>query len=233
MISTDGRLKDLILRQYVMKKAKSNSWITNIKFILQKYALPSVVDLISNCPSKTKWKKSVKNAIIKHVSTALEEDVKCKSTLLYLNPCFNMDTCHNVVSYISNPREVRRACVKSQMLTGTYPLQATRVIYRQAKSDICLLCGEGKEDLIHCLLSCPRTETVRVRYLPGIIDHVPLVYIDTANILLNSPCLTQLIMDNTHPSVSGLIPQCQQEHFEQLTRNLCFAIHSARADLLT
>ena len=121
MISHDGRLKDLILRQYIMKKAKSNSWITNIKFILQKYALPSVVDLISNCPTKIEWKRSVKDAIIKHVSAALEEEVKCKSTLVYLNPYFNMDTCHNVVSYISNPREVRRACMKCQMLTGTYP----------------------------------------------------------------------------------------------------------------
>jgi hypothetical protein len=232
MISMGGRLKDLILRQYALKKANSKSWITNIKTILQKYSLPSVLELLNDCPPKLSWKKIVKSAINKSVVKSIKEEAECKSTLIYLNPCLKENVCHNVASCIQNPREVRRACIKTQMLTGTYPFQATRAVLKQNVSDTCLLCGRGREDMIHCLLLCPSLCTTRARYLQAILNTIPHVSTILPNIQNDPTVLIQLIMDTTHPSVSGYVPSNLTDIFEKTTRDFCFAIHIRRTCML-
>ena len=232
MISVEGRLKNLILRQYAVKKPKSKSWITNIKTVLLKYSLPSVLDLLHDCPPKASWKKIVKIAIINSVEKSIREEAECKSTLVYLNPCFKESICHNVAYYIQDPREVRRACIKTQMLTGTYPFQATRVVYKQAVTDTCLLCGEGKEDLVHCLLLCPRLYATRTHYLPAILNSILPVPANLSNAQIDPNTLTQLIMDNTHPGVAGYISLEDTDTFERITRNFCFALHTRRTCML-
>ena len=42
LISQDGRLRDLVHRQYVMKKSNSKSWVAQIKKTLARFSLPTV-----------------------------------------------------------------------------------------------------------------------------------------------------------------------------------------------
>ena len=234
LVSQDGRLKDLVHRQYVMKKSNSKSWIVHIKKTLARLSLPSIHDLLTNTPTKSAWKQTVKLAITRAAERDIEEEASTMSTLKHLNPKPHSGKCHNVVSFISNPREVARAAIKTQMLTGTYTFQCTRVKYKQATQDTCLLCGEGPEDLVHALLHCPASKDVRQKYLPNIINLIPLVYSHRPTIVNNESLLIQLIMDSTHPRICEYItlPPGYQEILERLTRDFCFAVHTNRSKLL-
>ena len=235
LISENGRLKDLVRRQYVMKKVNSKSWIVHIKKVLAQFSLPSLHDLLGDTPSKLTWKEEVKVAITRTTEKEIEEEASKMNTLQFLNPSLRSGKWHNVVSFIKNPREVARAAIKTQMLTGTYTFQCTRVRYKQATSETCQLCEEESEDLVHALLRCSALSDVRQKYLPAIINSIPLVYSHRTMVMNDEHLLTQLIMDSTHPRISELIPLQlgDQETHERLTRNFCFAIHLQRSNLIT
>ena len=231
LISQGGRLRDLVQRQYVMKKATSKSWIPYIKKILWQYELPSIHDLLADTPSKLTWKHTVKQAILKETKKSVEEEAKSMSSLRFLNQTYCFDKCHSVVVSVTNPRQVERACIKSQMLTGTYTLQATRLKYKQVNSDICLLCGEESEDLTHALLRCQATAGVRQKYLSAIDAAIPYVFRHRATVVKNERLLTQLIMDISHTSITELLSlsaACQSD-IERISRDLCYAVHMARS----
>ncbi len=234
LILDGGRLKELIQRQYVMKGPRSKSWISHIKPILRKYSLPFIPDLLETEFSKQQWKEMVKKAILEVATKTIKEDAEDMSTLQYLNHTFSLNKCHDVVSHIKNPREVRRACIKTQMLTGTYSLQTRRVKFRQSNDGTCQLCHEEDEDLVHCLLRCSVTKTIRDKQLTRIMDTVPHVLPNLALALNNQKILLQWIMDHTHPNVSKYIvlPSNCRVSFERATRNLCYAIHSERCTRL-
>jgi hypothetical protein len=234
LIKEEGRLKDLVVRQCVMKKENSKSWVPHMKNILRKYSLPCIPDLLEQLPSKTAWKRLVKSAIIEEAEKELEFEAKMKSSIKYLNPIFKFNKCHNVVNHIRNPREVTRATVKTQMITGTYMLQTSRYKYNQTDSDTCLLCRGGPDDLKHALLQCQATADVRRRYMPAIHNSIPYVYQSRNAILSKEQLLTQFIMDYTHPSITELVelPEPLHSTTEQITRDYCFAVHISRSQML-
>jgi len=234
LISKEGRLKDLVERQSIMKTSKSKSWIPNIKDILQQYSLPLLPDLLEYIPPKDQWKKTLKDAILQVTEEDIEEQALSKSTLKYLCPRFTHNKCHNVVSFVKSPREVTRACIKTRMLTGTYPLQTTRLTYRQVPNDICPLCGVAPEDLTHCLLECTATQQTRAKYMPTIMDVIPHINPNLPTILHNREKLTHLLMDCSHPAIVTLMKLSMpiQEKLERKTRNMCYAIHIDRTNRL-
>ena len=186
-----------------------------------KYSLPFLSELLNHMPPKEQWKKSVKLAITEDVEEEIEEEAKCKSTLKYLNPKFNVNCCHNVESHIRSPREVTGAYIKCGMITGTYMIQVRRKECKQSDDDTCMLCREGTEDLTHFLLGCPATQHIRAKYLPSIIACIPHVYMHTATILRTPTLMTHLIMDSSHPKISNILPLMTQTQttLERLTQN--------------
>ena len=234
LISTEGRLKELVHRQYVVKTKKSKSWVVHMKTVLWEYTLPSIPDLLDFIEPKVQWKTTVKREVVQKAAEEIEEEAKSKSTLNYLNPQFQLNKCHNVIKYIRSPREVKRACIKAHMLTGTYMLEATRCTYGQVAKDTCQLCGEGAENLVHCLLQCSATIDVRNEYMPRVLASVPCVSRNLPTVLNCPKLLTQMIMDGTHPLIAELqvLPVACEEILERVTRSFCFAIHMRRSTLL-
>ena len=231
LICEEGRLKNLVARQCIMKKESSKSWVAQIKKSIRHYALPCIPDLLESTPAKVAWKQTVKKAVVSEAKIDIEFEAKQKSTLLFLNPTFCHSKCHNVVCHIRNPREVSRAAIKTQMITGTYPLQTSKRKFKQSDSDICLICGGNKEDLTHMLLKCEPLEDVRQRYLPAIKNSIPYVYRHRNTVITSERLLTHYIMDHTHPVICELIelPPGYFEATEWLTRDFCYAVHIARS----
>ena len=93
---------------------------------------------------KSKWKEMVKTAIL---TDKIKEDAMNCSTLKYLSNTFVRNKCHNVVKYIKNPREVRRTCIKTQMITGTYCTQKMRSKFYTNTNATCKLCKKGGREL--------------------------------------------------------------------------------------
>ena len=176
----------------------------------------------------------VKKAIVSEVEREIKEEAENKETLQYLNPSFKINECHRCVKFIRNPREVRRTCVKMQMLTGTYPLQATRAKLKQTSDPRCQICKTEEEDLVHCLILCPETQSIRKEQMPRVLNSIPYVLENLGTILHTPRLMTQLIIDLTHPHVTGLmtLPKQCEEKLERAARNFCFAIHLARCHKL-
>ena len=196
--------------------------------------MPFLADILEEITPKLQWKAMVNKAVLEVVTEEIENEALTKSTLQYLNPAFQYNQCHNVICYVRNPREVRRACVKTHMLTGTYMLQSTRLKFRLVKEDTCLMCGEGTEDLVHCLLQCPATDTAHQKHMPRVLDTLPHTLCNLAIALNNPRLLTQLLMDCTHPFISELfeLAPANIEALERASRNLCFDIHRERCRIL-
>ncbi len=55
---------ELIQRQLIMKDSSSKSWPWYIQDLLAKYHLPNAFRLLHNQPSKTAWKRMVKDAVL-------------------------------------------------------------------------------------------------------------------------------------------------------------------------
>ena len=156
-----------------------------------------------------------------------------KSTLIHLNPNFVPNKCHPAISYVSNPREVTRSNILVRMLTGTYTLQTTCAKFNQHNTDICPLCKEKPEDLQHMILECPTTEDVRKLYITNVKGQVPYVY-KHRNLVNSNEYLTQMILDPTHEKIALLLdlPRTIVERLMMVSRDMCYAIHTKRAQLI-
>ena len=224
LISTEGRLKELVERQYVVKKKNSKSWVAKMKETLHEYSLPSLQDMLNDPPTKDSWKESVKRSVVDNTALALAEECRHLSSLQYINPSFKHKTCHIAVASVDNPRQVSRASIKCKMLTGTYLLHK-----RGEAKDKCVMCQEEAETIPHILLECSATLSIRNKYLPSILKETP--WINTSN----HSHLLQVILDPTHPSVLANENPVQQiiERIEKVSRDYCFAIHIRRYGTLS
>ena len=228
LICQEGRLKELVARQYVMKKPNSKSWVSNIKKTLREYTLPSLHDLLTNTPSKERWKQTVKKAVLEVTTRDLEEEATEKTTLKFMNPAFNHKKCHPSIGLVDNPRQVTRAVTKARMLTGTY------LVYKKAGSDSCDLCGESGDTITHLLLECQATDGARQKYMPAILNAIPFVYCHRVHATTNPTMLTHLILDITHPQIVNImdLPNGYKMDIERLSRDFCYAVHNIHAGVV-
>jgi hypothetical protein len=186
-------------------------------------------------PTKLEWKNLVKQAVMEEVKKTIEQECQAKSTLRFLNPLFNINSAHISVSSTKNPRDVTRSNIKLRMLTGTYNLESTQYTFRRVKTDLCRLCKEETEDITHMLLRCKTLSNITDQYMLQIHKCIPYVYSHRSIIFRDKDLTTQLILDPTHPSIALHMPltlECYKE-LEMRTRNLCFALHSRRANILS
>ena len=151
-------LYDVMERQLAVKGPRSRSWFIYASRRLAKYKdLPSLHDLLQHPVDLTCWKVSVKQIILDHWTTVLQEDAACKSSLRLLQSktCTLTDP-HPVWKHSTDhPRHAVRAIVKARLLTGGYTLQANRHRFNQYEvSATCPVCSEGAETRLHLIRQC-------------------------------------------------------------------------------
>jgi hypothetical protein len=63
-MSDDTTLEHQIAkRQLAVKNLDSHSWFVHMRFVLNKYNLPSIFELMNNPPTKHTWKTLIKKAV--------------------------------------------------------------------------------------------------------------------------------------------------------------------------
>ena len=111
-----------------MKSSKPNSLIIKFKDKHHVHVchLPSILDLYINIPTQEEWKKIVKVYVMQKAIEDISKTANDISTLKYMSKGFYFKQPHPTVSLVNNPRQVKRACIKTTLLTGIYHLQMTK-----------------------------------------------------------------------------------------------------------
>lgn len=233
ILVNDGPTRNIIIRQFIMKKDSSKSWVIYIQKLLQKYSLPSLKECIESLPPKQIWKEKVKKAVAITIKIVIEEEAAEKSTLKFLNPSFDVNY-HQAILNIKNPREIKRVNVKLRMLTGTYMVQDTEHKFKRAKNNVCQLCKEEKEDITHMLTTCTALQEERNVYYAVIDALIPSTLAGKYVLLQDRELLTHLTLDVSHPEISKIIalPDNLKLEIECVARELCFKLHKRRLDIL-
>ena len=234
ILTTPGILQDIIIRQHAMKNANSNSWVTYVEKILNKYNLPTVMEILEKAPSKENWKKLVKIQITVKCQEDLEKIAATKSTLKFMSHAASFTEIHHAIKIINNPIKCRRSITKLRLMTGTYSLQTTRAyVYKQISSAQCLLCHSDEETLEHFILHCHVLNEEREFHIKRIISTIPYVYQYRQLILDDEKLLLHLIIDATHPNLSEWLPLSNEEiiTLEVLTQSMLYSLHSKRSGI--
>ena len=147
-----------------------------------------------------------------------------KSTLKHMSSVFVHNEPHPCVSFVANTRQVTRACIKTMVLTGTYPLQCARFKMKKTDSAICLLCKTEKEDAKHFVETCKSQEITRRKYMGRIQALLP----PSLNIPLIQAYLDSRTLALSHPELKFTT----LHEFEQVTRDMVFALHISRTLML-
>lgn len=214
---------NLIIRQYVMKKNSSNSLVNNMKNLLYKYGLPSLIDIFTNTTTKTAWKKLVKTAVTSKATEMIKMEAENKSTLQYLSKEFISGAIHPTINHVTNSRQVTRANIKARIVSGVYPFQSLQYKIQKSKSPLCLLCGLHDEDLHHFVLDCPALSHIRNKY------HTDLGKCLPGNLYISQ---LQAYLDTRILQGAHLITEEDVVNIEHTTRDLLFALHTERTKLL-
>ena len=180
------------------------SIFSTVRQVLHTYNLPTIYQLLDLTPSKTKRKDMLRTAINSKIETDWRIDVSSKPSLKYLNPLsLKVGKAHHVyVTVRTSIFDVQRAETKARLLTGTYILQSNRSNFNQYEVDpTCKTCENGPETRQHFISECLNSK--------HLIDKCN---IKTAKLFNINPDIltnmdrhtyTQLIIDCTHPEVTG------------------------------
>ena len=229
-----GILQDIIIRQHAMKDSNSNSWVVYMEKMLEKYKLPTIMEMYEESPTKESWKKLVKEHVQQKWKEVLEEIAESKSTLKHmnLNPSFSQQ--HHSIECITNLTQASRVNIKLRLMTGTYSLQTVRAYtYKQIPSPKCLLCDAEEETLHHFILQCPALHKERDHHLKRILESIPEDHEHKQRVTDDEQLLLQLIIDPTHPNIKEwlLLPKDKILEVENLTQAMTFALHHRRSTL--
>ncbi|CAC5411304.1 unnamed protein product [Mytilus coruscus] len=140
--------------QLALKTRDSESWFIQILELTELYDLPSPIEILDLVPEKHIWKKLVYNAVNDYWKNSLILEARTKVTMKLFNfENFNVGVVHNIwKSSGSELLSVKRAGVKSKILSGTYTIQADRAKFNGNRtSSLCPLCFKHPEDLIMAL----------------------------------------------------------------------------------
>lgn len=228
----------IIERQLAMSENKPNSFISRLKNTLAKYELPSPQTLIVETPPKQKWKPTMRKALQTYWYQRWNEEKLSKSSLEYLeikqNPLGNPHQIWKTVP--NNPIEVKKAEVKSKLISKTYTLQSDRAKFsRNTESGICLCCRKNEENTTHFLLDCEALDSVREKYLNTL-----KAYMDnnlgekTFETIKNENIMVNFILDCSTEKAKPYV-QLKRNNIsdiETMTRTLCYGLHTRRMSLL-
>ena len=137
----------------------------------------------------------------------------------------------------NDPVAVKSYIPKLRLLTGSYILQASRARFNQYNIDAtCALCRDGHESRVHFLVVCSRLQFIRQNY---ILRLKGILYLENSEIIadsyINDPeKLTQIILACSVYGARGVLKLGKETfmNIERLSRNLCYALHKCRSELL-
>ncbi len=229
--SNNSLLVNMAVRQLAVKNSSSNSWFVKCQKILMRYQLPDVMDIIDTKPDRDEWKRTTNKAVKTFWMEKLHQKVDTQTSLCHikLTDCSPRNP-HQVWEYAISTREVYKAAVKVRMLTGVY-LTMTHVHKMFPNiAPKCPLCNSEDETLGHMLVKCSALHKPRSQHLPQLMDLCKRYNPELWKMLCVTPDLMlQFILDCSVMSV----PSDISHKVEDLSRNLCFSIHSLRTFLLT
>jgi hypothetical protein len=228
LVTSDGTLREIVIRQWAMKDDNSYSWITTTRCLLRKYCLPDPLTILGMRLSKLQWKKLVKRNVDRVWSQFIEMEAIDKSTLQNCNIDFKSQRLHLSLLNLYTKFDIKRANIKWRILTGTYSTQSRRFTCKQIPSPNCIICAENeKEDLKHFILECPALDVERSHYLQCILRKIPHVFSYLNLLYSNTSFLLQFIIDHSHPCIQEKIP-IMDEDIERATQQFLFSLHECR-----
>ena len=213
-----------------------SSWFRQLKDLHEKYRLPHPVETLQNKPTKNEWKSIVSKAIRNYWVPAIQADLTEKSSVYLLAKYdFTPGKAHRLWTDTNyDKRYIRRSCIKSKLLTGTYILQQNRARFNQFAVDpTCLMCGDAPETISHFLLHCKALTEARNYYLEKSLHHFPEPL--RGHYSRDDQLMVQIIMNCPDSILWGneIINTKQlASKTEPLSRGLCYALHCRRAALL-
>ena len=181
--------------------------------------------LISDIPSASVWKSLVRSNIYKYWKAIINKGASSKSSLQYLNRPLSSEDTHNIwISADTDSISIKKACVKTRLVTGVYVLQKDRSkLYGSREKPECVLCKDGDEDRNHFILKCRTLDNVRTVFMTKLKDI--LLELDMYDYILGNCLFLQLILDLAHRSIpmklQGVDVRCK---IESISRGLCFEL---------
>ena len=162
-----------------------------------------------------------------------------KKSLIYLNiDSLRVGKVHQSWSSLPNdPVAVKRSIPKLRLLTGSYILQENRARFNKYNIDAtCALCRDGHESGVHFLVVCSRLQFVRQNYIGRLKG---MLYLENSEMIADSYIsdpekLTQIILNCSVYGARGVLKFGKETvmNIELLSRNLCYALHKCRSELL-
>lgn len=227
-LSEDSIEKQIARRQVSIKGDRSFSWFIDMKTILLKYSLPLPWDLLESPPTKSGWKRTVKQRVEAYWAEVFQSRATLYPSLGYLNcKSYKPGVRPTVIQDPSGVKDVPRIHTKTRLLTGTYILQTNRASFNQNQIDpVCLLCKKENETLEHFILHCDALEHIK----SPIISDIQKICNETGVIsdLNNSNNMLQLILDCSVILSDGETRDIDIKLIERQTRRLCHALHVER-----
>lgn len=226
---------EIVQRQLAVKNITSQSWVTQIRCILDRYDLPSAFQLLDNPPSKQVWKKTVKSEVNKYWMEELQSKAKEMKTLSHLD----IQECkpgkiHDVWNHNSDPLAAYMATIKARLLVQRYPLGYSHYSGKK-KGKSCILCKGTTETIEHFLLQCPILNKIRTQYLTKLYHILP-----AKNLPQNSDELVRMLLtprsalsgvEEEPTPRSGLSGEYEGlvEQIESVSRRFIYKLHNERA----
>ena len=130
---------------------------------------PSIcICLMTNTPSKERWKALTKMAINNYWQNQLKEEAAEKDTLKYLNTeACKVGKVHPVWRCGTDPMQATMAATKTRLLVQRYALTGTHCAGKNRR-DHCPLCDGPPETLAHFMLECIHLHEDRTPHLTKI-----------------------------------------------------------------
>jgi hypothetical protein len=200
---------------------KSHSWTVQIRELLHQYNLPSALDLANNQPELWKWKKQVKRQVTSYWHNKLCNEAAEMKTLQYLNlNMCSLETGHPVWETGHDPRQVPKAAVRAQILTGRYPLTGHSCAGKRQVQKCPYCPADEPETVAHFILRCSAHQDIRSSYI-DCLQELTGLQIET----LPDEELIRTLIDPSH------LTQYWQEavQLEAAARSFFFRMHHKRA----
>ena len=219
-----------------MKDETSNSWFIQVNKILQKYNLPSALEMLETPKKKTTLKNESRKATTTYWNNKLTEEANERTSLKFLaTDKITPGKPHLVWTAAKHsPMETKKAAVKVKLMTGTYNLGYIQARNKKQKQQQCLLCQLEPEDEIHFIAKCQALETKRNPYkekIRKLLQEKPDSDIGQQP-LENDQKFTQLVIDCTHYMDTNRPkrPETMRwyQNMEKTARDYIYAIHQVR-----
>ena len=149
-----------------MKNSESKSWVLQVDQVLPKYSLPSAHDLLTDPPSKSKWKGMVRKAVLQYWRSRMIDEAGKLSSRKYISVnTLSPDTTAQIwSSSLYSPTLIKKAFLKVKLLTKCYKLQCHEALFKRNQHSVdptCKLCAQEPEDLPHFIVRCSELQSVR------------------------------------------------------------------------